>query len=123
MRRLARLALLAFAVLVALAAWQASRIMPIGAGYIAKNLCSEHFLAGRENVDRIWTDIGDVDGSFNWGSYELDPRSRTVTAWFLPGLMKATAVYRDGLGCTLAAGSTVDELRNVSILMPTALSE
>jgi len=97
-----------------LVAWQASRVIPIATGYIAKTLCSEHFLAGRKDIARIWSDIQDIDPQFGWGEFELDEESRRVTAWFGPGLMKTTAVYRDGLGCTLASGVEADDLHSLT---------
>jgi CubicO group peptidase (beta-lactamase class C family) len=90
--------------IAALATWQARKVMPMGLGFIAKTLCSEHFVAGRNNLQQIWSDILDVNALSDWGSYELDSSARQVSAWFGPGLMKTTAVYRDGLGCTIAVG-------------------
>ena len=98
---------LAFGALLAgatLIIWQASKIIPMATGYIAKTICSEHFVAGRSDLEHIWSDILDIDPLFEWGSYELNRSSRQVTAYINPGLLKTTAVYRDGLGCTIAKG-------------------
>ena len=94
-------------------AWMASKAIPMGAGYIAKTLCSEHFVAGRGDLDRIWLDILDIDTLFDWGSYELNETTQQVTAYFKPGLMKTTAVYRKGLGCTLATGIEPSDLQGL----------
>ena len=90
--------------------WQATKILPMGSGYIAKSLCSEYFVAGRKDIDSIWSDIQDIDSVFNWGGYNLDTTSGTVSAWFGPGLVETTAIYRKGLGCTIAAGVPLSDL-------------
>ena len=95
---------------VAWLAWQAGKVMPMGAAYIAKTMCSEHFVAGRDNLDDIWSDILDIDSSFTLGNYELDTEASRVNGFFGPGLLKTTAVYREGLGCTIAAGGAPDSL-------------
>jgi len=114
------LLLLAGAVLIA---WQASKVLPVGTGYIAKTMCSEHFVAGRDNLQLIRSDIRDIDALFDWGSFELDKASGQVTAWFGPGLMKTTAVYREGLGCTIAAGISPRQLLPLTVkpLLPASL--
>jgi hypothetical protein len=106
-----RLFLLALLTGTILIAWQASKILPMGAGYIAKTICSEHFVAGRSDLDDIWSDIRDINSLFEWGRYEIDHSSRHVGAYFSPGLMRTTAVYREGLGCTIAVGIEPDDLR------------
>ena len=98
---------------VALAAWQVAKVAPMGAGYMAKTLCSERFVAGRFDVGEIYSDILDINALFDWGDYEIEEDSRRATAWFGPGLMKTTAVYREGLGCTIAAGVDADELQTI----------
>jgi CubicO group peptidase (beta-lactamase class C family) len=110
MKDIFRILLLALLAVTALIAWQAGRILPMGAGYIAKTMCSEYFVAGREDLEHVWSDIGDLNPRFHWGGYELDRSARRVTATIGPGLMKTTAVYRDGLGCTIAAGIEADDL-------------
>ena len=82
----------------------------MGAGYIAKTVCSEYFVAGRKDVEHIWSDIRDINPLFEWGSYEIDEPSRQVSGYFSPGLMKTTAVYREGLGCTIAKGLRPEDL-------------
>jgi len=84
-------------------AWQAGKVLPMGASYIAKTMCSEHFVAGRDDLDHIWSDILDIDPLFGWGDYELDAESTRVSGFFGPGILKTTAVYREGLGCTIAS--------------------
>lgn len=96
---------------VTLLAWQAGKVLPMGAGYIAKTMCSEHFVAGRDDLDHIWSDILDIDPLFEWGDYELDSETARVSGFIGPGILKTTAVYREGLGCTIASGVSPESLQ------------
>ena len=89
-------------------------ILPMGAGYIAKTVCSEYFVAGRKDLVHIWSDIRDINPLFEWGAYEIDESLRQVSGYISPGLMKTTAVYRDGIGCTIAAGLRPEDLHPLS---------
>ena len=109
-----RLLLAALCIGAILIAWQASRILPMGAGYIAKTVCSEYFVAGRKDLVHIWSDIRDINPLFEWGAYEIDESLRQVSGYISPGLMKTTAVYRDGIGCTIAAGLRPEDLHPLS---------
>jgi CubicO group peptidase (beta-lactamase class C family) len=106
------LILLAVLLLAGLAwlGWQSSRLLPIGAGYLAKALCSEYFVAGRHDPEAIFKDVGDIDPTFAWVSYRLDRAARRAIGYVGPGLAETTAVYRDGVGCTIATGIDADEL-------------
>jgi hypothetical protein len=94
-------------------AWQASRLLPIGAGYAAKALCSEHFVAGRADSESIFADIRDIDPAFAWISYRMEPAAGRAVTYIGPGLARTTAVYRGGVGCTIANGVDPDELEAV----------
>jgi CubicO group peptidase (beta-lactamase class C family) len=96
---LVTLLLLTTAGVLALPAIQA---LPMATGYIAKTLCSEYFVAGRQDLERVWSDVVDIDSLFELGGYDLDTDSRRVTGRMGIGFPSATAVYRHGLGCTLA---------------------
>jgi CubicO group peptidase (beta-lactamase class C family) len=110
-----KLLLAAAVIAVALTAWQAGRALPMGAGYIAKTMCSEHFVAGRPDPGRIWPDIRELSPLFAFGRYELDAEAQQVTGYLGPGLLRTTAVYREGLGCTLAAGVPAERLRGMAL--------
>jgi len=97
--------------MIALLAWQAGKVLPMGAGYIAKTMCSEHFVAGRDDLEHIWSDIVDIDPLFKWGDYELDSEAARVSGFIGPGILKTTAVYREGLGCTIASGVSPETLQ------------
>jgi CubicO group peptidase (beta-lactamase class C family) len=107
------LTLLAVLVLLALAwaGWYAVRMVPIGAGYLAKALCSEVFVAGRTDPEAIFADVGDIDPAMAWLSYRLDRSARRAVGYIGPGLGSTTAVYREGVGCTIAEGIRPEELR------------
>jgi len=89
--------------------------MSTGTGYLAKVLCSAVYIAGRDPADVLATDLDIFDYSLISG--EVDLQRRTATASNIGplretiGAFSSTAVYREGLGCTLAIGVTADELR------------
>lgn len=99
--------------------WQSSRLLPVGAGYLAKALCSEVFVAGRDDPEIIFRDVGDIDPTFAWVSYRLDRAAGRAIGFVGPGLAETTAVYRAGVGCTIATGIDADELEP----LPRALSD
>ena len=82
------------------------KIAPIGSAYKAKRVCSCVFLAGR-NPDQVLRE--DVAG-LEYIGVDIDKISKSVTGNFL-GMAKRTAIYRDGLGCTLILGKSADELK------------
>jgi CubicO group peptidase (beta-lactamase class C family) len=82
------------------------KIAPTGTGYCAKIMCSAVFVTGldperveREELRPYW-----------YVQTKVDHSAGTVTARLF-GMAPRTAVYREGLGCTLANGVGVDELR------------
>ncbi len=89
--------------------------IPVGTGYTAKVLCSGVFIAGREPADVLATDLDIMDYSLVNADVDMD--RRTATARGIGPLSRSidpfphTAVFREGLGCTLAIGVTPDELR------------
>jgi len=88
---------------------------PVGTGYTAKVLCSAVFVSGREPADVMATDLEMMQ---KWPvRTEVDDKHRTVTA-SMAGLFRRTAVYREGLGCTLAVGIGGEELRRQTLPEP-----
>src|SRR5262245_23333457 len=107
-RRHVRLALLALALLtgtgLGYGAYLLSQLAPIGTAYAAKTLCSGVFVTGRPADDVIREDVvADNHPLLRVVSMSVDVTRRAATARFL-GLAPRTAVYRPGLGCTLALG-------------------
>jgi len=100
--------------------------MSTGTGYLAKVLCSAVFIAGRDPADVLATDLDIFDYTLIKG--EVNMVRRTATASNIGPLSRTigpfshTAIYREGLGCTLAIGVSAEELlrqlEGVEIKMP-----
>ena len=82
------------------------KIAPTGTGYYAKIMCSAHFVSGlsqerieQEDLRPYW-----------YLQAKIDDSAGTVTSRLF-GMAPRTAVYREGLGCTLAIDVSVEELR------------
>lgn len=70
-----------------------------GTGYGAKQVCSGVFVSGRDADAVLQEDLGDLPAVV---TVHANPDTQTVTASLGP--VSRTAHYRQGLGCTLAAG-------------------
>ena len=100
--------LLAVTVLAAVAGitgagWYLWQAIPIGTGYAAKYVCSGAFVSGRDPQEVLERDVGPVNVLAKIIGVTVDREAHTVTARAL-GIFGSTAVYREGCGCTLAAG-------------------
>lgn len=87
------------------------RIALAGAGFKAHVLCSEVFISKRDVGAVLDEDLGGERYRllrFFGYSIERDPPRVTVS---LLGLAPQTAIFRDGLGCTLVLGTTEAALR------------
>jgi len=84
--------------------------LPIGNGYTAKYICSQVFIAGRNDGYVFEQEVKPTNALFSLISYSVDNKGKTVTAKGLGFRKLITAVYREGFGCTLAIDSTKDEL-------------
>lgn len=91
-----------------------NEVAPRAAGYHAKVLCSGVFVAGRSEDSVEAIDLG----RFWYVQGEVDTEAKTVEST-LYGFGNTTAVYREGLGCTVARGVTVEELRAAAPAVPT----
>lgn len=91
------------------------QIARIGSGIEAKTLCSDLFVSRRDQSDIQAEDLR--EGAY-WPlrvfTPKVDREDKTVTASLL-GLGPQTAIFRDGLGCTLLNGKTEEELRAQTI--------
>lgn len=81
-------------------------VAPIGTAYTAKRMCSCVFVAHRDPSSVLREELG----KYGYISTDIDYKNKTVTGSVL-GMAKRTAVYREGLGCTLAVGISEDGLR------------
>lgn len=87
------------------------RHLPIINGYAAKMACSCVFVANRSLADVVNDDL-DME-MINLAKVEVDEMNQTVTASTF-GFAPSTAVYRNGLGCTLATDKvSVADLKKI----------
>jgi CubicO group peptidase (beta-lactamase class C family) len=84
-----------------------TQVAPIATAYAAKRLCSCVFISHREPTAVLQEELKPYD----FVHLDIDYGRKKVTGSIL-GMAKRTAVYRDGLGCTLAIGVAEDELRS-----------
>ena len=109
-RRLALAVAFFLCIGIVAATYHLSRIAPIGTAYAAKTLCSGVFVSGRDPQAVIDEDImGGVDPLLRLVAPAVDRARQRASARFL-GFAQRDAQYRPGLGCTLALGTTADEL-------------
>lgn len=89
---------------------QADRLLRIGAGYKAKTACSEIFLAGRDpDIIREKEFVG-MGAAMEKIGLRIDVQEKTTRAAGPLGLGQASAVYREGYGCTLVNGGRIATL-------------
>jgi CubicO group peptidase (beta-lactamase class C family) len=99
----------------------------IGSAYKAKLLCSGVFVSKRDALSVLSEDLlADDMAILKHFDSSIDFQKRSVTAG-IRGLATRTAVYREGLGCTVAIGTSEETLRAQadppSIFVPQASSE
>ncbi len=104
-----RVVLFAVLGLVAYGISYAWRALPILSGYGAKDLCSCAMVAGRNPDDVVKNELG--QSPLSLGTFTVDYKDSSATGSVF-GLAKRKAIYRKGLGCTLIAELTEEELRN-----------
>ena len=109
-RRLRLAALAVVAALLLAGGYLARQVILVGNGYVAKTVCSGVYVSGRKPQAVLDAEIRLNDpGILRLVSADVERSSRTVRSAFL-GLGAREAVFRDGLGCTLALGVGVAEL-------------
>jgi len=89
--------------------WLDSAI-PVGTGYASKYVCSQVFLANRDSKIVFENDVKPTNPLFLIIGTKVDYDKKTVTAKGLGFWRPATAVYREGCGCTLEVDTTREEL-------------
>jgi CubicO group peptidase (beta-lactamase class C family) len=85
----------------------------IGSSYASKIVCSCHFIAGRELEDIRQHDLYAVP----FASIDIDEVNKTVSS-SIYGMAKTTAVYREGIGCTLANEPEAKSLKKEHVVIP-----
>lgn len=109
---------LAAAVLIGLIAF-ANPYARVGAAYAAKTLCSEIFVAGREEAAVRSSDLAGINPMIERVAAKVDRKSRRVTA-ALYGLGRTEVIFREGYGCTIAAGGPPAPLPPLAPIAPGA---
>ncbi len=106
------------AALVLAAGYLARQVILVGNGYVAKTVCSGVFVSDRRPHAVRDAEIQSNDpGILRLVSVEVDRGGLTVTTRFL-GLGERVAVFRGGLGCTLAVGAAPRELASRALPDP-----
>src|SRR5262245_19559368 len=103
------------AVLAATGAYYFHRLLLVGSAFTAKTLCDGVFISRRDAASVLEEDArADQISLLRLIDPEVHSGSRSVTASF-HGLAERTAVYREGLGCTLAIGVDEEVLRGRAV--------
>ncbi|MFC1706757.1 serine hydrolase domain-containing protein [Planctomycetota bacterium] len=87
----------------------------VGVGFVAEVVGSGVFVSGRDSVAVLQQDLGVAP--LRLANVEVNRAQKTVTV-SLFGLLRKQAIYRPGLGCTLANGVPLEALRAQSVAMP-----
>jgi CubicO group peptidase (beta-lactamase class C family)/uncharacterized membrane protein YkvA (DUF1232 family) len=109
--------------IVALAAlgwggWYAWRVVHVATGFTAKTVCSGVFVSGRTPEAVFAEDIAAYGNPALALVRVAVDRGRGVATARLFGLAERQAVHREGLGCTLAIGASVDSLQAAAPKLP-----
>ncbi|MCB2148464.1 MAG: beta-lactamase family protein [Deltaproteobacteria bacterium] len=105
--------------LAAAAVWFLAKAMPIGTGYVAKYLCTSTFLSKRDPEVVFVEDVKPVNPLAKLVTWDIDPAGQSVTATAFK-VFQSKAIYREGCGCTLTAGTTEAVLRDQHFFQPDA---
>lgn len=98
-------------------------LLRVADGYAAKIICSNVFLAGRDPQQVLDVDVTAAGNPLlKYIKQSVDHDAGTATARMLGFIAPMTAVYRPGLGCTLAADGNVDAVRKIALATPPAIS-
>lgn len=109
------LLLVAAVIWLAAASFHLYELARVGSGYYAKMLCSGVFVSHRPadavTAEDVKADMADILKNY---SGTVDRENNTVTASIF-GFAAETALYREGLGCTLLVDKSVADLKAQSI--------
>ena len=98
--------------------WYAWRVAHVATGFTAKTVCSGVFVSGRTPEAVLAEDIAAYrNPALAPVRVEIDRKQGVATARFL-GFAERQAVHREGLGCTLAIGTTVQALKAAAPKLP-----
>lgn len=80
------------------------RMAHVASAYKAKTLCSEAFLAGRDPVAIAAHEFDGISPFIDRADAHIDGERKRVDA-SIYGLGRASAIYREGYGCTIESGA------------------
>ena len=104
--------LIALAIAAGIALPRVYRTALLGSGIAAQILCAGVFVSGRDPQSVLAEDLtGKGYELLSYFQHELDRDGERVSASTY-GLARQTAIYRQGLGCTLLDGKSEAELRS-----------
>ena len=93
--------------------------LKVATGYGAKRVCSEHWVAHRPAADAISVDISFLPVPV---TITVDEEAHQVTARSVGGV-KQVAVFREGLGCVVAAKVKPESLASQTLTLPPAVDQ
>ncbi|MDN5928248.1 MAG: beta-lactamase family protein [Hyphomicrobiales bacterium] len=94
-------------------------LLRVGAGYAAKIVCSNVFIAGRDPEEVLAVDVQAPGNPLLKFFYvDVDRKAGTVKAAFLGHFASNEAVVRRGLGCALVPDGNVEEARKFATVEP-----
>lgn len=110
MKKVLMVVLLVMAVVIGVGISFLNSALILGSGYSSKYLCSQVFMADR-NPDLVFkNDVLPTHPLFRFITNAVDRNKKTVTATAFGFLSKATAIYREGCGCTLLVDTLHEDL-------------
>jgi CubicO group peptidase (beta-lactamase class C family) len=123
MKRWLKISLIGIIVLlivaVGIAAGLLNKTLPIGAGFTAKYLCSSTFISQRDPEIVFREDVAPINPLFKNVGWQVNHEQKTVSADYF-GLFTATAIYREGCGCSLVVGTSTEQMRRQTFFQPSA---
>ncbi|VWC15785.1 beta-lactamase [Burkholderia arboris] len=86
--------------------------LPAATGYASHYLCVRVLAGGDGNARAVFArEVKPINPLFNFVTYRIDRARQTVEAAGLGVLRATVALYRPGLGCTIAPADALDALR------------
>ena len=121
MKRWLKISLVGFCVILITAmitfGWFFSKAAPIGAGYVAKYLCSSTFISKRDPKIVFKEDVSPVNPFAKIVNWKIDRKQQSVTVDSF-GMFPLKAIYREGCGCSLVIGTTEEKMHKQKLVSP-----
>ena len=108
---MARWVLGTFAIVLGAVLYFGFSALPIGTGFAARYVCTALFEQGEDPDIVFRREVAPEHPLFASTTFRVDPNKRLVEAHSLFGLASMQAVHREGFGCTLLVGQSIESLR------------